>query len=551
MIELQEYTVTQVSNKLSQIISGFFSDDVIVTGEVLGCKVYSSGHMYFTLSDGTCSISAAFFKGYLMKSPFKPKDGDKVKVRGTVQLYDKTNTCQIIVHSVEYNSEGMLLKQFEETRKKLLQEGLLDAERKRPIPAYPYRVAILTSKSGAVIRDFMKTTRNEGGVYKIELWDIPVQGLNTAPQIAETLIKAGRHKDRYDVIVVMRGGGSFEDLAVFNDERIARAAIASQVPVISAIGHETDTTILDYAADMRAATPTAAALHLSAGYKHAKTFIIEKTRFLQKMIENILMKKNQNLDFALLKLDKYSPDKSISSKKEMLRNIEKSLKQYIKTAILSNYANIDLKEKILYNNNPEKKLSEMGYRLYVMEKSLINKSQNNILDIKRRIEDYKNTLLLRMNNNKEAKSKKYMQAVEVLNRKNPYDKIERYKVQLNMLSKGMLPVVRQSYALSKNSLKSLEDRFKNYLVNYSFYKNADLSMLENKLRLLDPGNVLDRGYALVSQGNKIVSGVSDISLSEGISIQMKDGKVEAVPVNIEKKSSSDIVKDENEEKIYK
>lgn len=551
MIELQEYTVTQVSNKLSQIISGFFSDDVIVTGEVLGCKVYSSGHMYFTLSDGTCSISAAFFKGYLMKSPFKPKDGDKVKVRGTVQLYDKTNTCQIIVHSVEYNSEGMLLKQFEETRKKLLQEGLLDAERKRPIPAYPYRVAILTSKSGAVIRDFMKTTRNEGGVYKIELWDIPVQGLNTAPQIAETLIKAGRHKDRYDVIVVMRGGGSFEDLAVFNDERIARAAIASQVPVISAIGHETDTTILDYAADMRAATPTAAALHLSAGYKHAKTFISEKTRFLQKMIENILMKKNQNLDFALLKLDKYSPDKSISSKKEMLRNIEKTLKQYIKTAILSNYANIDLKEKILYNNNPEKKLSEMGYRLSVMEKSLINKSQNNILDIKRRIEDYKNTLLLRMNNNKELKSKKYMQAVEVLNRKNPYDKIERYKVQLNMLSKGMLPVVRQSYVLSKNSLKSLEDRFKNYLVNYSFYKNADLSMLENKLRLLDPGNVLDRGYALVSQGNKIVSGVSDISLSEGISIQMKDGKVEAVPVNIEKNSSSDIVKDENEEKIYK
>lgn len=551
MTELQEYTVTQVSNKLSQVISGVFSDDVIVTGEVLGCKTYSSGHMYFTLSDGISSISAAFFKGYLLKSSFKPKDGDKVKVRGTIQLYDKTNTCQIIVHSVEYNSEGMLLKQFEETRKKLLQEGLLDAERKRPIPAYPYRVAILTSKSGAVIRDFMKTTKNEGGIYKIELWDIPVQGLNTAPQIAETIKKAGMYKDRYDVIVVMRGGGSFEDLAVFNDERIARAAAGSNVPVISAIGHETDTTILDYAADMRAATPTAAALHLSSGYKHARTFISEKTRFLRKMIDTILMRKNQNLDFALLKLEKYSPDKSINNKKDLLRNLEKSLKQYIKTTILSKYSSLDLKEKLLYNNNPEKKLKEMDYRLSVMEKSLVNKTQNNILDVKRRVEDYKGLILLKMNNSKESKLKKYMQAAEVLNRKNPCDKIERYKVQLDMFNKGMLPVVRQQYSSSKNSLLALENRIKHHIGNYLFYKNADVNVLENKLRLLDPDNVLERGYALVSQGGKIVSGVSEISISEAVSIQMKDGRVEAVPVNIEKNDTLNKSNNENEEKIYK
>ena len=252
-------TVTQ----LNKYLKDRFDEDenlgaILVKGEISNFKNHYTGHLYFTLKDENSLIKCIMFKSYAERLAFKPKDGMKVMVFGSVSVFERDGVYQIYVKTMMENGMGDLHEQFEQLKAKLEKEGLFDEVHKKPIPLYPKVIGVLTSQTGAVIRDIINvSTRRNPNVY-IRLLPVPVQGPGAAEQIAKK-IKIMNEKKLADVLIIGRGGGSLEDLWPFNEEIVARAIYESELPVISAVGHETDFTIADFVADLRAPTPSAAA----------------------------------------------------------------------------------------------------------------------------------------------------------------------------------------------------------------------------------------------------------------------------------------------------
>ena len=235
-----------------------FLNNVLVKGEISNYKHHYTGHLYFTLKDENSLIKCIMFKGYAANLKFEPKDGMKVTIFGTVSVFERDGVYQIYVKAMKEDGIGNLYKAYEEMKAKLEKEGLFDASHKKKIPLMPKCIGVLTSNTGAVIRDIINvSTRRNPNVY-IKLLPVPVQGPGAAEKIVDA-IKLMNEKKLADVIIVARGGGSLEDLWPFNEEIVARAIYSSELPVISAVGHETDFTIADFVADLRAPTPSAAA----------------------------------------------------------------------------------------------------------------------------------------------------------------------------------------------------------------------------------------------------------------------------------------------------
>jgi exodeoxyribonuclease VII large subunit len=240
--------------------------DIWLEGEVSNFKAYSSGHLYFTLRDESSQISAVCFRSSAQALRFELKDGMQVVGHGRVELYVPTGRYQVILEYMEPKGKGALQEAFEQLKKRLVEEGLFAEERKKPIPVLPGTVAVVTSPSGAVIHDILRTLRLHDARVQVLVYPVAVQGEDAAKQIAGALQDLNARED-VDVIIVARGGGSLEDLWAFNEEVVARAIARSRIPVISGVGHETDFTISDFAADVRAATPTAAAQLIAQGRK--------------------------------------------------------------------------------------------------------------------------------------------------------------------------------------------------------------------------------------------------------------------------------------------
>ena len=252
-------TVTQ----LNKYLKDRFDEDenlnaILVKGEISNFKNHYTGHLYFTLKDENSLIKCIMFKSYAERLAFKPKDGMKVMVFGSVSVFERDGVYQIYAKSMLEDGTGDLHEQFEKLKAKLEKEGLFDELHKKPIPLYPKVIGVLTSQTGAVIRDIINVSTRRNPHVHIRLLPVPVQGPGAAEQIAEK-IKIMNEKKLADVLIVGRGGGSLEDLWPFNEEIVARAIYDSEIPIISAVGHETDFTIADFVADLRAPTPSAAA----------------------------------------------------------------------------------------------------------------------------------------------------------------------------------------------------------------------------------------------------------------------------------------------------
>lgn len=230
---------------------------VFLKGEISNFKAHTTGHFYFSLKDDKCKINAIMFRSNASKVPFKPVDGMKVLVTGRISLYEAMGSYQIYVDEMTEDGVGNLYVAFEELKKKLSSEGLFDDKFKRPIPKIPKRVGIVTASTGAAIRDIITTIKRRFPICETILFPTLVQGENAKDDIVKNIKKA--HEYDLDVLIVGRGGGSIEDLWPFNEEIVARAIFESKIPIISAVGHEIDFTISDFAADLRAPTPTAAA----------------------------------------------------------------------------------------------------------------------------------------------------------------------------------------------------------------------------------------------------------------------------------------------------
>ncbi|MCC6364735.1 MAG: exodeoxyribonuclease VII large subunit [Bryobacterales bacterium] len=251
------FTVSDLTEAIRAALEEEFSS-VSVVGEISGTKAGPSGHIYFTLKDEGAQISCALFARTARFLRFKPRDGLQVVVRGRIDVYAPRGSYQLLVDSIEPQGFGALQLAFEQLKQKLAAEGLFDAARKRALPPYPKRIGLVTSPSGAVIRDMLNIlTRRFPGLH-IRLYPAQVQGEGSAEQVCRA-IQYFSEGGWADVIIVARGGGSVEDLWTFNEEPVARAIAGSKVPVVSAVGHETDFTIADFVADLRAPTPSAAA----------------------------------------------------------------------------------------------------------------------------------------------------------------------------------------------------------------------------------------------------------------------------------------------------
>ncbi|MBD8036989.1 exodeoxyribonuclease VII large subunit [Solibacillus sp. A46] len=232
--------------------------DVYVTGELSNVKVHSSGHIYFTLKDDSARITSTMFRTQASKLSFKPEEGMKVFIRGDVNVYEASGVYQLYAQTMEPDGIGGLFVAFNQLKERLQKEGLFNQNFKQPIPQYPKTIGVLTATTGAAIRDICTTIKRRYPQAEILIYPTLVQGAGAAPKITENIYLANRHA-LCDVLIVGRGGGSIEDLWAFNEEIVARAIFESRIPIISAVGHETDTTIADFVADLRAPTPTAAA----------------------------------------------------------------------------------------------------------------------------------------------------------------------------------------------------------------------------------------------------------------------------------------------------
>lgn len=255
-----EFTVTSLAGSLKRTIEQSFGR-VRVRGELSKVKIHTSGHLYSTLKDDGAVIDAVCWKGTLARLPVRPEEGMEVICTGRVTTYPARSNYQLVIESMELAGQGALLKLLEDRKKKLAAEGLFVPERKRDIPPLPRVIGVVTSPTGAVIRDILHRLRDRFPCHVI-VWPVPVQGAGAAEKIAAAI--AGfdalpQNFPRPDVLIVARGGGSLEDLMPFNEEAVVRAAAACRIPLISAVGHETDTTLIDFVSDRRAPTPTAAA----------------------------------------------------------------------------------------------------------------------------------------------------------------------------------------------------------------------------------------------------------------------------------------------------
>src|SRR5438128_3227351 len=251
------YSVTELTVRVRDLLEAEFFE-VWVEGELSNCRVWTAGHLYFTLKDAASQVRAVIFRSALRYLKFKPGDGLRVVARGRVSVYEPKGEYQLVCEHMEPQGLGALQLAFDQLKKRLQDEGLFDSARKRPLPALPRKIGIVTSLDGAAIRDIIKVLRRRYANAHLVIRPARVQGDGAALEIARGLRAVGRVA-RVDVVIVGRGGGSIEDLWAFNEEIVARAIAASPVPVIAAVGHETDVTIADFVADVRAPTPSAAA----------------------------------------------------------------------------------------------------------------------------------------------------------------------------------------------------------------------------------------------------------------------------------------------------
>ena len=258
-MEVKVYSVEQINRYIRNLLENdFILNSFWVKGEISNFKAHSSGHLYFTLKDAFATIQCVMFEGAAQLLPFLPENGLSVAVCGYVSVYEKTGQYQLYAELMEPLGVGSLTLAFEQLKEKLAVEGLFDAEYKREICPYPKCVAVVTSPTGAAVRDVIRIIKRRNHTVKIVVVPVLVQGEYAPDSIVEG-IKLVNQWGKADTLIVGRGGGSLEDLWAFNEEKVARAIFASEIPVISAVGHETDFTIADFVADLRASTPSAAA----------------------------------------------------------------------------------------------------------------------------------------------------------------------------------------------------------------------------------------------------------------------------------------------------
>jgi exodeoxyribonuclease VII large subunit len=360
------YTVTTLSEEIKNLLESHF-DFVWVEGEISNFRSPLSGHFYMVLKDENAQIRAVMFRPQTRYLKFMPQDGMKVIVRGRVAIYEPRGEYQVILDYMEPLGVGALALAFEQLKKKLAAQGLFDESIKKPLPFLPRRVAVITSPTGAAIRDFLKIIRRRFANLEIIVVPVKVQGEGAAAEMVDALNLVNRDLD-VDVVVLTRGGGSLEDLWAFNEEQLALAIRASRVPVVSAVGHEIDVTISDLAADLRAPTPSAAAELLVVEKETLKQQIMQLQTRLQTGLKTELAVLQEKLRFLSKGLR--DPRKRLADSWLRLDEIESRLGRMMSFVIMDRKRSLAAGERALILHSPLKIVSGLKQRIEFQSRSM-------------------------------------------------------------------------------------------------------------------------------------------------------------------------------------
>ena len=441
--------------------------EVYVKGEISNFK-WSGKHCYFSLKDAESELSAMFFFPANTTLKFQPKDGMSVQIIGKIQVYQKRGTYSIVVKQMIQEGVGILYQQYLDLKEKLFKEGLFDEDKKLPIPEYPEKVAVITAPTGEAIHDIISTFNRRLPLAEIKLYPALVQGADAPADLIKALNKV-YYDNEADVIIIGRGGGSFEDLSCFNDERLARTLFASKIPTISAIGHEGDYTICDFVSSFRAPTPTGAAMKLTKDKKDVIQLIDDTTYLLVSSMKHKLINDFNRYDrlvksYGLAKFDEY-----VNSLEIKVENLDKHLQ------VLSPM-NIAI--------NLDSKISDLNSRLNLVINNIYQNKLNNFEAINKRLRSEYVT-----------------------------DLIDKNNILIN----------------------NIEEKLSNLCNSIIEKETNKLEQLIQKTVLLNPFNVMLKGYSIVYYKGKVVSNINDVKVKDNIEINVTNGKILAEVTGKEEK----------------
>ncbi|MBV1884127.1 MAG: exodeoxyribonuclease VII large subunit [Pseudomonadales bacterium] len=352
--ERQILSVSELNNIAKDMLENQFPR-IWIEGEISNAAFPASGHIYFTLKDSGAQIRAAMFKGRNRLLTFQPQNGNQVMVRGRVSLYTQRGDYQLIADQMQEAGEGALLRAYEKLKTKLTQKGLFDEEAKQTLPSLPNQIGVITSPTGAAVRDIISVLKRRFPSIPVIIYPTRVQGEDAAVEIAGAIRKANKMK-HCDVLIVGRGGGSLEDLWAFNEEPVAQAIYDSSIPIISAVGHQTDVTIADFVADVRAPTPSAAAELLSPDREEWLATFAGFQEYLIKQISLQIKQHKTALEHFQKRLK--HPGKRLNELAQHLDNLESRLSLAVKQNLLSHNNRLALSKASLFRQDPRHQISQ-------------------------------------------------------------------------------------------------------------------------------------------------------------------------------------------------
>lgn len=352
-------TVSQINRYIANLFKQDYTlSGIQVKGEISGCKYHYSGHIYFTLKDAGAAISCVMFSSQRKGLDFTLEDGQSVIVTGQISVFERDGRYQLYARSIAQDGVGRLYEEYEKLKKRLLAEGLFDEQRKKPIPRYASKIGVVTAETGAVIQDICNVTYRRNPYVQLYLYPAKVQGEGAA----QTVIEGIRYFEQTDVdtVIIGRGGGSVEDLWCFNDEVLARVIADCTKPIISAVGHETDTTISDYAADLRAPTPSAAAELAVYSWREMEIGLREYRNDLRQAMHQILKVRKLELQKYMVLLQHVSPEDILRQKRLVLADSQERLQRLMEKRLTDAKHRLALYAEEMKGLSPLQKL-QSGY----------------------------------------------------------------------------------------------------------------------------------------------------------------------------------------------
>ncbi len=377
------FSVSRLVRETKAVLEGSFPL-LWLEGEISNFSRPSSGHMYFSLKDEAAQVRCAMFRGKNMHLRFKPENGMQVLVRARLTLYEARGDFQIIVEHMEEAGQGALQRAFEALKSRLGQEGLFDTRLKQPIPSLPKKIGVITSPTGAAIRDVLSVLKRRFPAIPVLIYPVAVQGDSAAGEIAKMIKRADQRKD-CDVLLLTRGGGSLEDLWAFNEEVVARAIHACKTPLVAAIGHEVDFSIADFVADQRAPTPSAAAELVSPDQYDVQQQLNKQFHRLQNQARSLLQQSQQGLDWLEKRLQQQHPGQQLQAKTQRLDELERRLGRVVKNNISTKFHGLAQLNNRLQRHAPLQQLSQFELRQQSLQQRLHHAWQRIIANKQQRL----------------------------------------------------------------------------------------------------------------------------------------------------------------------